>query len=346
MNIVVIFGGDSPEHLVSIRSAANVIRELNISGKYSILPIYINRNGKWYFDNNLDGIISSGEAMAEIDVSSLNEAFLRENQSSTLEVDSQPIKLDKVIPLVHGNFGEDGKLQAILDRAGTKYTGPGKEASERCFDKVVTKVACEEAGIKVVPSIVLDDTKDISYEEASETLGSEVIFVKPARGGSSIGVSRAFDEDSLNKALEKAAAIDNKILVEKAIIGAEVECAVKGKPGELQASIVGQIRPPQNTFYSYEEKYNNGSHSELLIPAEISNKATKKVRETAVKVCEVMGCSSMSRVDFFVEEKTGDIYLNEINTIPGFTSISMYPSLWVASGITYGELLEQLINDL
>ena len=326
MKLGVIYGGVSTENEVSQMSAKSVIDNLD-KEKYEIQKMYIDKNGKWY---------ESAEKKKEI--------------HNILEVLKQ---FDVVFPVLHGKGGEDGTIQGMFEMFGIPYVGCGVLASSVGMDKVYTKIIFEKAGLNQTPYIYIkvidNDFKMISDNFEEENLNIEKIieklkfpmFVKPSCSGSSVGVTRVTNKDELKGAIQNAAKYDNKILVEQGIIGKEVECAVLGNE-EVLASTVGEIQAAE-TFYSYDAKYNM-PESKTLIPADISDNIIEEIRKLAVKAFKAIDGKGLSRVDFFVEEGTNKIYINEINTMPGFTKISMYPKLFEAVGISYSELLDKLIN--
>ncbi len=344
--IAVIFGGKSSEHEVSRVSASYVISNIP-KDKFEVVTIGITKQGKW--------LLYSGNASAIADGSWENDP---NNKTAFVSPDSsigglvaitagscQIIKLDIIFPVLHGKNGEDGTIQGLFELSGIPYVGCGVLASADCMDKVAANIMFEHIGIdqaKFTWFYAADYKKspEKCIELVEKTLSSYPVFVKPANAGSSVGISKASSRDELIKAFEKAIKEDSKILVEENIIGKEVECAVLGND-EPVASIPGQIAPASE-FYDYDAKYNNDA-SKLYIPAQISEELIYKVRVTALKAYRALGCSGLSRVDFFVTDD-GRVLLNEINTLPGFTSISMYPKLMAACDIEGSNLIERLIE--
>lgn len=344
--IAVIFGGKSSEHEVSRVSASYVISNIP-EDKFEIIKIGITKAGKW--------LLYSGNISAIADGSWENDP---NNKTAFISPDAalgglvvitaggcQIIKLDVVFPVLHGKNGEDGTIQGLFELAGIPYVGCGVLASADCMDKVVTNIMLEHIGIEQAKFtwFYASDYKkspEKCIELVEKKLPSYPVFVKPANAGSSVGVSKASSRDELVKAIEIAIKEDSKILIEENITGKEVECAVLGN-NEPVASIPGQIAPASE-FYDYDAKYNNAA-SELYIPAKISDELIYKVRVTALKAYRALGCNGLSRVDFFVTDD-GRILLNEINTLPGFTSISMYPKLMAACDIGGDKLIERLID--
>lgn len=345
--IAVIFGGKSSEHEVSRVSASYVISVIPRE-EYEVVTIGITKEGRWllYSGNNLSAI---ADGSWEKDPDNVL-AFIAPAPSVSGIVVIRPqgteiIPLDVIFPVLHGKNGEDGTIQGLFEMSGIPYVGCTVLASAACMDKAVTNILLEKFGIPQA-----DYTWFYSYEyrQNPETVVGWIekalpqypVFVKPANAGSSVGVSKAHDRQELLKAIEIAVREDSKIVVEECIVGYEVECAVLGNH-EPFASVPGQIAPAAE-FYDYDAKYNNAA-SELFIPAKISPELADKVRQLAVKAYRLIGCSGLSRVDFFVTED-GKVLLNEINTLPGFTSISMYPKLMAACGIDGPELMRKLIN--
>lgn len=344
--IAVLFGGVSSEHDISLISASSVLRNIP-ADQYDVIRIGITRDGRWVFYNgSIDGI--SDTRWEEDD--SLPTAVLSPDRAhhGLLKIDSDGsasvIQVDCVFPILHGKNGEDGTIQGLLELAGIPFVGCDMLASAVCMDKEMTHTVLDHAGIRNARwlSFQRPDIKDIdaACQKAADYLGLP-IFVKPANAGSSVGISKATTLESLKDALLLAWKHDEKAILEETIVGAEVECAVLGNRQNAAASVLGQITTAGG-FYDYDAKYVSGTTT-LDIPAKISEKATKKLQETAVKAYLALGCSGFSRVDFFVTENE-EIILNEVNTIPGFTNISMYPKLWAASGIPYGRLIDRLIT--
>lgn len=341
----VIFGGQSTEHDVSIVSGSSVIKNLN-KEKYEIYPIYISKDGVWYhYTKDIDKveIFNIGEEPKEI-----------EKIPNEMEVLK---KQDVIFPVLHGLYGEDGTIQGLLELLKIPYAGCKVLASSICMDKVYAKMVFEKANIKQEKYIVLNSSnKDYIYidEELNyvnmqtdaickmveEKLGYPV-FVKPSNSGSSVGVNKAENKKELIKAIEIASKYDKEILIEEGIDGKEVECAVLGTDNP-EASCVGQILSADE-FYDYDSKYKN-AESKTLIPADIDKQTEEEIRKTAVKAFKAVRGTSLARVDFFVDRKTNEVYLNEINTMPGFTTISMYPKLWEHCNVKYAELLDRLIE--
>lgn len=346
LKIAVLFGGASSEHDVSLVSAYSVLTNIP-KDKYDVMCIGITKKGHWMYYPGEYEDIKTGEweknpdcCTALISPDSIHKGIL------VLEGDDNYYlrKVDAVFPVLHGVNGEDGTVQALCTLAGLPCVGCDMTSSAACMDKAITHTILDAAGIRTAPYcyVTRDSLSDMdsACEEIEAKLGSYPVFVKPACAGSSVGVSRAADREGLKNGLKIAFAHCSKVVIETEIIGKEVECAVLGNGTELIASVPGQITPAEE-FYDYDAKYKLGT-SVLDIPAKITEQQMDTLREIAKKAYIAMGCSGFSRVDFFVTES--DIILNEINTIPGFTPISMYPKLMDNMGIPYGELLDRLIE--
>ncbi len=345
-NICVLFGGVSPEHDVSLRSAESVLYHLN-SEKYEILPVGITKEGNWVFYGGTDYSRLIGEKWLSCpDNRTAAISPIRGQGLLIFEGDTVIRKrIDVVFPVLHGENGEDGAVQGLLQLAGIPYVGCHVAASAACMDKCLTKLMASQAKVRQADWELV--TRHQLWTAKEETLDrvecrfAYPVFVKPAGTGSSVGVSKARNREALLAALENAARYDNKVLVEEFIHGREVEVAVLGNDTPV-ASIPGEIDAGAE-FYDYDTKYITAT-STLYIPARISEEASEQVRESAVRIYQAMGCRGLARVDFFVTYEGERVVFNEINTMPGFTSISMYPKLFEASGIPYSELLDQLID--
>ncbi|MFA6309363.1 MAG: D-alanine--D-alanine ligase family protein [Clostridia bacterium] len=345
--IGVIFGGQSTEHDISRISAQYIIKNLNRE-KFDVIMFGITKDGKWLlYDGPAEKLES--EEWQEIAESQLKEKELKQIADSDLNVENSMdilnSDIDVVFPVLHGCMGEDGTIQGYFEIAGIPYVGSGVLGSALCMDKAYSKIVFEKEGLPQGKYVVFS-RKQIN--ENTEFLAEKVekileypCFVKPSNAGSSVGVTKAHDRKELIAALKYASKFDIRVLAEEFINGREIECAILGND-EPVASIVGEILP-SNEFYDFEAKYIN-EKSATVIPADLSKDTIQKIRDYAVRAYKAADCAGLSRVDFFVHKKTGEIYLNEINTMPGFTSISMYPKLWEASGIPCEELLERLIK--
>ncbi|MEW9124716.1 MAG: D-alanine--D-alanine ligase [Thermotaleaceae bacterium] len=356
LNIGIVFGGKSGEHEVSLMSAASVIRAINPE-KYTIVPIGITKEGNWMLYRGPVEKIESGEwegisnklLQQEPQKNSFSVLPMGKSLSSQGET-TLPAQLGEeiqvVFPLLHGPYGEDGTIQGLFEMADIPYVGAGVMASALGMDKVYAKKLFEMAGLPMGKYMTILRKK--LYENIALCISrieenfQYPVFVKPANLGSSVGISKARSGEELEKALQAAAKYDRKILVEEFIPCRELECAVLGNE-EPRASVVGEIIPSKE-FYDYHAKYFDDGKSTLIIPAHISNEKAEKVREMALKAYKAIDCCGLARVDFFMNKETEQIYINEINTMPGFTKYSMYPLLWEASGLSYPQLIDQLIQ--
>ncbi len=340
--VAVLFGGVSTEHEVSLISATTIIEHLDRE-KYDVVLVGITKSGRFLHYTGPIERIQNGEwekGPVEDCTFSCSRAYpglllLGEEQYRFLSVDC-------VIPALHGKNGEDGTVQGMLQLAGIPFVGCDAISSADCMDKEVTHIILEHAGVRMAKWTAVRQEEEIGgklFAKLEEKLGYPM-FVKPANAGSSIGVSKAKDRTELQKALEVAFAEDRKVIVEEMISGQEVECAVLGA-GDAVPSIAGEIASANVEVYDYESKYIN-PQSQLYIPARIPDETMEELRNTAVKAFHAIGCEGLSRVDFFVTRE-GKVILNEINTFPGFTSISMYPKLWEHCGVPITELLDRLI---
>ena len=345
-----LYGGRSGEHDVSLCSAASVFSALD-RNKYYVTAIGIDRDGRWYVQDKPQIIPDKdfGRKMAlKKSGTWLVNHFEQKNKLHlyNLKNKNKEVIVDVVIPVLHGTFGEDGTLQGLLELAMVPYVGADVIGSAVGMDKDVAKRLLNEAGIPVAPSVTVskqqwqDNTKIIS-KIALAKLGLP-LFVKPVCAGSSVGVKKVKKKELLAKAMNFAFQFDTRVMIEKAVDCREIECAVLGNETPA-ASILGEIIP-HHEFYSYEAKYLDPEGAALKIPAQVKASLADKIRETALEGYMALGCSSMARVDFFLDKKTGKFYLNEINTLPGFTSISMYPKLWEATSLQYSDLLDKLIE--
>lgn len=338
--IGLVFGGKSPEHEVSIVSARNIYNAID-KAKFEVTIIGISQDGKWYLENedNLQ------DTKCVIGKSGIQLAVVFGNEHHKLiRLDNQEYLDDMkaVFPITHGPNGEDGTLQGIFMQMNIPFVGPGVLGSAVAMDKDFTKRILRDAGIGHAKGITFykHESDKISYEETTKELGI-LLFVKPCNMGSSVGVSKATNETEFFDALEEAFKFDTKVLVEQAVIGRELECAVLGNEF-IETSTVGEI-VMEKGFYDFENKYKN-DNAKIYIPApDISSEQLKKIQETARKAYQVLGLEGLSRVDVFLTEND-DVIINEPNTLPGFTSISMYPKLWEHSGLKYADLIEKLIQ--
>ncbi len=342
--VCVLFGGVSPEHEVSLRSAESVLNNMDAS-KYHIFPVGITKEGDWVLFGGEDYSMLSADTWLE-HPANRRAAISPVRGQGLLTFEGDCVvreRIDVVFPVLHGENGEDGAMQGLLQLAGIPYVGAHVAASAIAMDKTLTKLVVDQAGVrqaawKLVYRQTLEDHMDSALDGVESSFAYPV-FVKPAGTGSSVGVSKAANRMALADALLEAAKFDRKILVEEFIDGREIEVAVMGNDSPV-ASICGEIDSGVE-FYDYEAKYVTDT-STAYIPARISERAQEAVREAAVRIYSAIGCQGLSRVDFFVTPQE-EVVFNEINTLPGFTSISMYPKLFNASGIAYPELIDQLL---
>ncbi len=344
-NVAILFGGVSSEHEVSRVSAASVARAIP-RDRYNVLLIGITKQGGWYAfegspDEMEDGSWETSGTLVPAVISpdrTVHGALLFKEDGV------ETVRLDAVFPVLHGKNGEDGTVQGLLEVAGIPYVGCPVLASAVCMDKAVTNSLLDHFGIKHTAWRQVGAYDGVPFGELEKSLRSELgypMFVKPANAGSSVGITKAHDAAELKEALALAFKHDEKAVVERTVVGKELECSVLGNR-ELTASVVGEI-VPANEFYDYEAKYASAD-SETKIPADITDAQADEIRETAKLAFSALGCRGLARVDFLLEEATGEIYLNELNTIPGFTSISMYAKLLAHSGIEFPELISALIE--
>lgn len=345
LSVCILFGGVSPEHEVSLRSAASVLENIDHS-KYNVFPVGITKDGDWVLFGGQDYSMLPngtwqdypGNRRAAISPVRGQGLLSFENDCVVRE------RIDVVFPVLHGENGEDGSVQGLLQIAGIPYVGSNVSSSASCMDKALTKLIVGYERIRQADWQLVTERAFTRNAEAIlaaiEQKFEYPVFVKPAGTGSSVGVSKVRSKAALKEALEGALRYDSKVLVEEFIDGQEIEVAVLGNDNPC-ASICGEIDSGAE-FYDYDSKYISDCAS-LYIPARLPEDIAEQVRETAVRVYQAMGCRGLSRVDFFVTKDEGEVVFNEINTLPGFTSISMYPKLMIASGIPYSELLDQLI---
>ena len=346
LSVCILFGGISPEHAVSLRSAESVLNNID-KEKYNVFPVGITREGDWIHFGGTDySTLPSGEWINHPDNRRATISPIRGQGLLRFEGDCVVReRIDVVFPVLHGENGEDGAMQGLLQMAGIAYVGPHVAASAVSMDKTLTKLVVDNAQVpqaawQLVRASELHHRMD-GVLNMLEQKFEYPMFVKPAGTGSSVGVSKAAGRDDLREALLNAGEYDEKILVEEFIHGREIEVAVMGNDNPV-ASVCGEIDSGAE-FYDYDSKYITDT-STAYIPARIDENVEEQVREAAVKVYSAIGCQGLSRVDFFVTYEDNRIVFNEINTLPGFTSISMYPKLFAASGIPYGELIDELLK--
>lgn len=341
LRVGVLFGGRSGEHEVSLASATSIIRGLD-PNKYEAVPIGITKEGHWLAgvgaQKMLPEVLKSGQRVAM-------SADPSDTALISLDGDARGQKLDVIFPVIHGTFGEDGTMQGLLELAGLPFVGAGVLGSAIGMDKDVAKKLLQVAGIPVVPWIAVQradwERNPKEIRRAVEKKFKYPVFVKPATLGSSVGMTKVHSRAELGPALDLAAEFAMKIMVERAVNAREIEVSVLGNH-DPQASVPGEI-VPHREFYDYTAKYLEDG-TQLLIPAKLKKSEIKKVQAMAVTAFRALELNGMARVDFFIEKRGGKIFLNEVNTIPGFTSISMYPKLWEANGIPFRELISKLID--
>jgi D-alanine-D-alanine ligase len=377
LRVGILFGGRSGEHEVSLLSAASVLNAID-KEKYEVVPIGITKDGRWLTSEHAENLLTGKlvleprnlragdpETTTSAAVLARGEAVVvppepvhRHSGLVPFQTDAGPmrrasdraINVDVIFPVLHGTFGEDGTIQGLLELADIPYVGAGVLGSAAGMDKDIMKSLFIAAGIPIVKHVTIlrgaweKDPKKV--QKLVESKLTYPVFVKPANLGSSVGISKAHNRKELGPAIEEAAKFDRKIVIEQSVGGKkekarEIECSVLGND-EPEASVPGEIVPGKE-FYDYTAKYVDEG-SQLIIPAKLTKAETKKVQELAVKAFQAVDCSGLARVDFLMDPKTGKIFLNEINTMPGFTAISMYPKLWAASGLAYADLIDRLIQ--
>lgn len=345
LKVGVVFGGMSTEHDISTISGTSILKKLN-KEKYEIYPIYISKDGQWFkykVDLNNISIFEIGEELKNIEKIDNVIEYLR--------------KMDCIFPVLHGLYGEDGTIQGMFELLKIPYVGCRVLASSISMDKAYTKIIFDKAKLKQAKYIYVKKVKDefiyidkdfndtkLGIKDLTNKIIKELqfpIFIKPSNSGSSVGVNMANSIEELENSIIHASKFDNKILIEQGIIGREVECAVLGND-EVKASCVGEVLSAEE-FYSFDAKYKN-IKSMTNIPAEIDEELSDTIKNMAIKAFKVVDGKGLARVDFFIEKDTNDVYINEINTMPGFTTISMYPKLFDHEGITYSDLLDKLID--
>ncbi|MQC19001.1 MAG: D-alanine--D-alanine ligase [Chloroflexi bacterium] len=337
--LIVILGGRSAEHEVSVTSARGVMREADPE-RFEVTPVGITKRGFWLTPDETLARLAQVEAGERRDIGDdpIDGAFMRPAVLATLHL------ADAVFPIVHGTFGEDGTLQGLLEMADVPYVGPGVAASAVGMDKGLMRAVFAAADIPQARYIVLEgEEARTPSDDIMRAVEAEIgypCFVKPANGGSSVGISKARSREDMGASLATAVAFDRKVLIEETILGQEVECAVLGHR-DPQPSPLGEIEP-STEFYDYDAKYLDDSAA-LIVPARVDEQTARTVQEYAVRAFRALGCSGLSRVDFFVEP-TGSVKCIEVNTLPGFTPISMYPRLWQEAGVSYRELISRLVD--
>jgi D-alanine-D-alanine ligase len=345
LKLGIVFGGRSGEHEISLRSAGSVFRELN-KEKYEAIPIGITKTGLWFSGSNALMKLEYNDLTDLIPVTFIpepgNKNLYRRGENGLLEILTE---VDMVFPVLHGTFGEDGTIQGFFEMAEMPYVGAGVLASSVGMDKVLFKDVMTSWNIPIVDYTLLTGMEistdfDLMLEKA-EAVGPYPLFTKPVNMGSSVGVSKCMNRSDLIEGLLDAVQYDRRVMVEKGLDAREIEVSVLGNE-VVEASIPGEILPGDE-FYSYRAKYIDDT-SELIIPAPLDEDLTEEIRTMAIRAYKAVDGAGMARVDFLLDQESGKPYVNELNTIPGFTSISMYPKLWEASGLAYSELLDRLIE--
>lgn len=351
IRVGLVFGGRSGEHEVSLASARSVLAALD-KDKYEPVLIGVTREGRWLIGGNpLKQLISSTQSpLLKADngqngVNGTKEMGVR----SATDISTEHIldsTVDVVFPLIHGPYGEDGTVQGLFELADIPYVGAGVAASGVGMDKALMKAVFQAAGLPVPSFLVVlrsewEKKPELTIQKIEQAIGYPC-FVKPANLGSSVGITKAHNWDELTQALANACQYDRKLIVEQAVVGREIECSVLGNDDPV-ASLPGEIIPGHE-FYDYEAKYTDDSGTRLLIPADLEPEQIQTVQELAIRAFKAIDGSGMGRVDFFLQAADGQVIVNEINTIPGFTNLSMYPKLWEASGLPYGSLIDRLIE--
>jgi len=342
LKVGILFGGKSAEHEISLISARNVIEAID-RDRFDVVLIGIDKAGRWFQAEDAQKLLTKGKALPALKKAGDGVALVPESRGEITDLTTKDVSdsVDVVFPILHGTCGEDGTVQGLLKLADVPFVGAGVLGSSVGMDKDTMKRLLRDAGIPIAKFITVHWNEEMpSYDRATKELGTP-LFVKPANLGSSVGIAKAHDEKEYVAAVQDAFRYDTKIIVEEFIEGREIECAVLGNE-DPKASVPGEV-VPHHEFYSYEAKYLDENGAGLEIPAKLDAATAKKVQDLAVKSFKVLSCEGMARVDSFVRYN-GEVLVNEINTIPGFTKISMYPKLWEASGIPYTELITRLIE--
>jgi D-alanine-D-alanine ligase len=343
IRVGVIFGGKSAEHQVSLLSAKSVIDALDKS-KYEVIPIAIDQSGQWHLCDDERFIIHAEHPGRVSFCSAQGNIALAQEERELISLKTPALRksVDVIFPVLHGTYGEDGTIQGLLKLANIPFVGAGVLGSALGMDKDVMKRLLRDAHIPTARFLTMTSSSlsKGTFDSARATLGLP-LFVKPANLGSSVGISKVKEESEWNKALSSAFEYDNKVIVEEYIEGQEIECAVLGNENPI-ASLPAEVIP-QHEFYTYEAKYIDEEGALFKIPADLAPEIVTAIQEMAITAYKALCCEGMARVDFFLK-KTGELFVSEINTIPGFTKISMYPKMWAASGLRYEELLDRLIQ--
>jgi D-alanine-D-alanine ligase len=345
LRVALLFGGRSAEHAVSVMSAGNVFRALD-PARYETVPIGITRSGTWLLCSVKDGkfptaVPAGGPRVTLIPGGAGRLAILPERDGAAADLSCA---VDVVFPVLHGPFGEDGTVQGLAEIAGVAYVGSGVMGSAAAMDKDVAKRLMRDCGLPIARFVSFSHGDAPNYEAVVAELGRPV-FVKPARLGSSVGISKAGTREEFADAIAEAFRHDRKILVEEFVRGREIECGVlEGEDGALTASLPGEIVPSnRHGFYTYEAKYLDDEGAVVKVPADLKRDLSDKVRKLSIEAFQALGCEGLARIDFFLRED-GKLIVNEVNTLPGFTNISMYPKMFEAMGVSYPELVDRLIR--
>ncbi|PKP55249.1 D-alanine--D-alanine ligase A, partial [Candidatus Atribacteria bacterium HGW-Atribacteria-1] len=349
LRVGIIFGGRSGEHEVSFCSASSIIKAID-KDKYTVVPIGITKEGRWISPQDSELALQSGRIEGKNTVILLNNSFSKSlvyiDNNQRLDKSSALEKLDVIFPVLHGPYGEDGTVQGLLELANIPYVGAGVAASAISMDKDLMKTIFQQKGLPILRWLTI---KRKDWHKDKEEILSLIqdgfeypLFVKPTNLGSSVGTTKVHKKEELKEAIDLASSYDRKILIEEGLEEVrEIECSVLGND-EPQTSVVGEVKPA-GEFYDYDSKYID-KKTQLIVPADLPDVVSQEVQEIALKAFKAVDAAGMARVDFFVSKKENKIYLSEINTIPGFTSASMYPRLWEASGVSYPDLIDQLIQ--
>lgn len=344
-HVGLIYGGRSSEHEVSVNSARNVFAALD-PDRYEVTPIWIAPDGRWHVGEEAEASLHDPDAAPGATPSRTllapadEEAALLNGTDADGAVRLEPLALDVAFPMLHGQNGEDGRVQGLLETLGLPYVGAGVLGSAACMDKEVTKRLLRDAGLPIVPFRIARWGEHPPYPEVTGALG-KTLFVKPANSGSSVGTAKATTEEEYHRALDGAFAYDTKVIVETAITGREIECAVIGNE-EPRTAALGEIVSTA-VFYTYDAKYKNADEARMEVPADLPEEVSDRLRAMATDAYRALSCEGMARVDFFVAPGY-DVFINEINTIPGFTERSMFPVMWAHSGLPLGELVDTLLR--
>ena len=345
LNVALIFGGKSGEHEVSLSSTASIYKHID-KNKYNVFTIGITKDGRWMYYEGSEENIKNGqwENLANKNVE-INLIPVGNREVGIKFEDGRFEKIDVLFPVLHGPYGEDGKIQGVYEISNIPYVGCGVLASSVGMDKLICKKVFSQIGLPQVNYTYTNKWEfNLNKEKELDKIESELdypVFVKPANMGSSVGISKACNREELLKGINEALKHDTRIVLEQGINAREIEVAALGND-DVKASIAGEIIPAKD-FYDYEDKYVNGA-SKLEIPAKVDETTMESIRNMAINAFKGIDGSGLSRVDFFIDKETDEIYINEINTLPGFTNISMYPKLWDATGIQYTDLIDKLIQ--